>query len=348
MSLSAKQSFALRAVSLFATLMVVARHGQNLHLYYRGGSPFMTVTDYNIFIQEMISRITDCAIPCFFTISGFLFFIGVDKIQDFFKKWKRRIRSLVIPYLLWNLLLLSAVLLGYAMIPGLRKQLSLTYEVEFHWKWFVEIFTTKPIVGQFWYIRTLIIFCILSPLPWFIYRYSLLSFITLGALIFYWVPIDCRILSSEGMACFFLGGLIWHRQWHKYAVYGKRGWIFPPSVLAIIGVEMLCNTSRWIWILRIFLSMASMVQIALFCGELNRVQIVVNRMSHYSFFIYAAHYMLLGILTIPLSRVLNHSPAMSLSAYLICVVMATTISLFAAIFVDKFFPKLYSVLTGGR
>ena len=94
--------------------------------------------------------------------------------------------------------------------------------------------------------------------------------------------------------------------------------------------------------------MASMVQIALFCGELNRVQIVVNRMSHYSFFIYAAHYMLLGILTIPLSRVLNHSPAMSLSAYLICVVMATTISLFAAIFVDKFFPKLYSVLTGGR
>lgn len=55
---------------------------------------------------DVINVFLGLCVPFFFVISGFLFFINVEKLT--FKvvigKWKSRITSLVIPYILWNTL----------------------------------------------------------------------------------------------------------------------------------------------------------------------------------------------------------------------------------------------------
>ena len=56
-------------------------------------------------IQYLFSRIlTSVCVPCFFFISGYLFYI---KENDCYKnKIRKRIKTLLIPYLFWNALIL--------------------------------------------------------------------------------------------------------------------------------------------------------------------------------------------------------------------------------------------------
>ena len=56
-----------------------------------------------IFISKVISHI---AVPCFFFISGYLFFSNIVFFnkQTYLSKLKKRINTLFIPYLLWNII----------------------------------------------------------------------------------------------------------------------------------------------------------------------------------------------------------------------------------------------------
>lgn len=111
--------------------------------------------------------LTRLAVPIFFIISGYLFFY---KINDFscdvyVGKLKRRIKSLLLPYIIWNLLAIAIVLLKSNMLslfPSLAKE-------NHDWLWFVSAFWNSqygscPILYPLWYVRDLIIVVILSPL----------------------------------------------------------------------------------------------------------------------------------------------------------------------------------------
>ena len=61
------------------------------------------LTDLKFFISEILSR---SSVPLFFAISGFLFFNNLSpSIENFFKKYKNRFFSLIIPFLFWNLII---------------------------------------------------------------------------------------------------------------------------------------------------------------------------------------------------------------------------------------------------
>ena len=50
--------------------------------------------------------VLDLCVPAFFAISGFLFFRDGARLsaRDYTSKLRRRVRSLLVPYLLWNLI----------------------------------------------------------------------------------------------------------------------------------------------------------------------------------------------------------------------------------------------------
>lgn len=54
-------------------------------------------------IELYVSRATDCIVPMFYAISGFFFFknFDYDRLQY---KWKSRLKSLVVPYIFWNII----------------------------------------------------------------------------------------------------------------------------------------------------------------------------------------------------------------------------------------------------
>ena len=92
------------------------------------------------------------AVPLFFFMSGFLFFLRTEffTAQVYFKKLKSRFRSLLIPYLFWNLVLLLLVFV-LSMIPLLsgflnkKPEVSIQYILSAFWSADV----TLPISYQF-------------------------------------------------------------------------------------------------------------------------------------------------------------------------------------------------------
>lgn len=53
---------------------------------------------FNHFLQCVISeQIGRCAVPLFFMISGYLFFLNVSSLRDVLRKMNKRVNSLFIP-----------------------------------------------------------------------------------------------------------------------------------------------------------------------------------------------------------------------------------------------------------
>lgn len=343
-----EQVAGLKAVSVFATLFVVLRHGQNLHIYYNGGSPFMPILDGNVFIQESISRITDCAIPCFFCVSGFLFFLGLNDLNEIAQKLIRRVHSLFIPFIVWNFILLAMVIAAWFILPQIRGQLTFTYGVDWNWQWFLRKFSLNPIVGQFWYIRTLMIFCCFSPLFLYLYKFKIISLLVFGILMLRWEPIDCTIFSSEGLVCFYFGGLIGYQQWHENMRWHRRSWWLLVAVAVLTPISLFLRLPAWAWYFRVILSVMALIQISMYCVSFPRFREIIAALSHYSFFLYASHAFLLGIFALPFRRLGVTSPMFSLMTYCIGVVSTIVFGWGTAWVIARFLPKFYSVLTGGR
>lgn len=153
-------------------------------------------TPYRLFWGEMMGRI---AVPLFFIISGYLFFQKFDGSFGAYKsKIKKRFSSLLIPYILWNLL---AFFFYWSIgVAHSSDFLSSFWVVNYH-------SGHSPADGPLWFLRTLILLLPLSPLiyivnkrRWFCWLsvvFYLLLFLNMGIF---------KQGTMIGFACFNLGG----------------------------------------------------------------------------------------------------------------------------------------------
>ncbi|WP_405336156.1 acyltransferase [Fibrobacter sp.] len=159
----------------------------------------------------MSELLPSCAVPTFFLISGYLYFIGVDALnrEIYVKKMKRRVWSLLIPYLLWNSL---------ALLPLLLKNSIALGDVKFSYLWEYRMIETVsplgfvtlscyPIDGPLWYVRDLIVYSFFSPVIYFFIKRAKFIFLLILAIVFFfkiWPPI---FLHPNGFVFFSLGAL---------------------------------------------------------------------------------------------------------------------------------------------
>lgn len=91
---------------LVSSLMVVG-----IHIYGAGSLP---ETDIIRLIEGFFSHGLFCAaVPVFFLMSGYLFFRNASALQDVFLKLRRRVRTLVIPYIAWSAFYYCFYAVGY-------------------------------------------------------------------------------------------------------------------------------------------------------------------------------------------------------------------------------------------
>ena len=338
--LSTLQSKALRIATFLATVLVVLRHSFNLHRYYSDGGPWMPGMDANIVFQQVFISVTNVAIPSFFFMSGFLFFRDIQTWQDCFLKWRKRIHTLLVPYLLWNILLLFLVL-GLSTIAFLRPQLKASYELDYSASWILDKLTLHPIMGHFWYIRTLMIFLLFAPLLHILLQNNALSFIVLFILARCWQPIDTRILSTEGALYFFCGSwMAYHGGLPIMAPWKYSIWLLIPVIYSLFPNTVFPGG--------IALYMYLGWQLCLHLGKCPRISKWLLHLNQYSFFLYALHATLISGLSLFLSRLLPHTPIYSFIAYLSCFLATVSLCLFLAFLVKRLLPGAYSVLSGGR
>lgn len=132
-----------------------------------GDSPYPVYSTLCILFPKAICQL---AVPLFFMISGYLFFNGLEKWDKdvYLTKLKRRVRSLLIPYILWNII---AIVLYYSY-SAFRMRLHGETFISFpeqlqRWKGlriFWDCDHGMPLDYPLWYVRDLIVFVIASPL----------------------------------------------------------------------------------------------------------------------------------------------------------------------------------------
>ena len=109
------------------------------------------------------------AVPLFFYISGFLFFWKIEKFDTVVYKEKicKRLKSLIIPYFMWNFLFLILIL-SKCLYHGDYNQALFSlmglWIVPEHLHFVLSGSMTTPIDGPLWFMRDLIVMTLLTPI----------------------------------------------------------------------------------------------------------------------------------------------------------------------------------------
>ena len=117
-----------------------------------------------------IMVLTEVCVPLFFALSGYLFFYRTPERPDagfFLGKWKKRIFSLLIPYLIAN-----AFAFGFYYLAGWHAPSLVSGYFGDRLKDPLFVLWTGPVNLSLWFIRDLMIAVLTAPLIWLLVRYG--------------------------------------------------------------------------------------------------------------------------------------------------------------------------------
>ena len=159
---------------------------------------------YN-FIGLFVTKVfTAVPVPLFMMISGYLYFNKCNLSEGFSRelyinKTRSRIKSLLIPYLIWNLLVFLFFTVGQSLTAGsdvMQKdgyKALADYEVIDYLKNFWALDSTGfPIDGPLWFIRDLFIISLFSPFVFWGIKY-LRWFFMLIVIVLRYIHVDFEI-----------------------------------------------------------------------------------------------------------------------------------------------------------
>lgn len=120
-------------------------------------------------VMDTIARV---AVPAFFLMSGYLFFANMSSftVDAYLNKLRKRVHSLLYPYLLWNLLAVAyCLLMVYSGIAPNVNGIDQAYNG--HWlRWFFITPASYPL----WFMRDLIIMSVCSPIIYLLVKKCIL------------------------------------------------------------------------------------------------------------------------------------------------------------------------------
>ena len=256
------------------------------------------------------SDVCSSALPVLFMISGFLLFKNYS-LNSYGNKIKRRIGRLVIPYIAWNILFILIYIIGSLSVPRLAMRVEgfQLFSVSGICDKLLSLIN-PPIDGPLWFIRTLFIYSIISPILVIflrnIYlRILLITIIFCVGLYLATIGLSPKLSLSYpvySLLMFFIGGIISTTsstpanlfKGKKILIIGLLG-IMVVSVLNRIYtlpiVKEACEILLYLLKTIIFFSLISFLNISLI--PKNTLYLKLKEMS---FFAYAGHFLFCSIL----------------------------------------------------
>lgn len=201
-----------------------------------------------ILFQEELCRL---AVPCFFLVSGYLFFSRLEKWNwDVWKgKIKSRLGSLLLPYLIWNVIAFL-VYWGYAAMFGEPAAFADQWAKYGGPKMFWSVeggiplgVKAYPIDGPLWFIRDLMVYTLLTPAVYLFLK--LARYWGLAAVVL--VHLLVQGLVPEGFVFFLAGAcLMMEGQDIEKFFRPARKWLYA-SFLVLLALVFLLNDRSLYW-----------------------------------------------------------------------------------------------------
>jgi len=296
----------------------------------------------------------ETGVPGFFFISGYLFYLSK---KTYLQKLNSRIHTLLVPYLLWNAILLLLYLIAYA--AGYPQNINYRSITEYGFIDYIRLFWDRgtydngnfvPLLCPFWYIRNLLIMSLLSPLFYYIIRYGRELFLLIVSA--WWMMTYHNAFIPQTILFFSLGAYF--------------------SILNINPLEWITNHKKWILTLFAIFALSDIAMHTIYATPINlqvhRLALIfnipvlllladycINRgcssklLPNAAFIVFAIHYPIVVLLRKSCAaQFATASDLTHIVLYFICVIIATLASLLFYLILDKYFINIKNILSGNR
>ena len=321
---------------------------------------YLSADGWNLyhFFSEMISHnFCKIAVCWFFVFAGYFFFLNLPQNGLTGKwitgKWKKRIRTLLIPYLIWNLISVIVPIIKYYSFSKLNiPQTTSASVLSFSGKDLVYSFLTGPSDYPLWFMRDLMVMSLISPVIYYIFRYlpRLFSLVVLIGLFF--LPFGTLVVTWRGYFFFSLGAFLGIQKTNILSVCNKVK--LPAAILALLLLILATfynDAPFHDWLLRVFypFGMISFMNICDYLITNSRRCERLCKLSGTVFFIYAAHEILiLGWTKGIFLRLFGNSLAGTWIRYTFVPIAVVGICLFIYYILNIIMPRTIAFICGGR
>ena len=314
-------------------------------------------------ILGLVSNICNIAVPLFFMISGFLFFKEGYLTSELYKsKIHKRIKTILVPYLIWNVIICLFYFFVQNIAPSMnsgRNKLIADYSVQDFFMMFWSMSYIKeggmngPMDTPLWFIRDLMVMMLASPFVYIMIKKAngLLPFF---ALAFYisgiWVGVPG--FSSVALAFFSLGAFFAIKKWN-FVIISRKCFIYILPLYAVLLIALVLANDFTIEIPTYAKHLLVLIGVFMCVGTASVVVekkwICINSfLAGSTFFIFVSHCELLKVFIRLVSRTGVQNDLYYCLMYFICPMLTLVLLLFIYKVLQKYVPSLTELLSGGR
>lgn len=328
---------------------------------------------YNIFRVSISKVLTHVCVPTFYFISGYLFFKGLETwdVESYKQKLKRRVKTLLVPFLIWNTISILNAVKGYLLRGEWNSVLTFLGDngyVHLYWDcqaWNLDrvnwvggaIPASSPYLIPLWFLRDLMIVVICAPVLYYVFK-KLRIWGVVMFLICYISGVFIPIPGFSTMAFLFFGSGAFMKMNNINPLEFTQRWRYPFLVVALIAwvtCTMLngheTQLGNLIYPVYVISGVITLMNVAIYLVSTNKLQTMSSPLlSRGSFFIYLSHTILILPICMRVSSVIfGQTTALQMTiAYIAAPAMAVIICIILYYILRRFTPSLCGILTGER
>lgn len=346
MPVTTELSLKIKTLSFGAMVSVLFIHSNTLGI-------FPEAAEWNVFLQRLLTRtLTSWAVPFFFMVSGFWFATG--SYENWYKFIKKKVQTLLVPYLLWALIgtLIVAPLIvfnNYVNGVPLLERTALGYSGV--WNKINCLFglTNAGPCGNLalWYVRSLFVFFLFAPLwKWLYQRMQWIPFYGSLLLVLFFNEYNLPFFSVKAgsIGWILIGMGLANRKWDLNGSIKRGGAILLGSLW--VGVSVLMALGSWHIPLNINPMLGCLFLWMIYDCVL--VKDIPKWMLNKTFWVYCLHGCLAGYFLSGIPYVIGRTNLVTFGVTVITPVLMLVICILLSKACLLLFPKLYNLLCGGR
>ncbi len=350
----------LRLVTLLAVTAVLFVHAYNMTSRFGSGENAAEMSGAPGvvgFVEYLISQaLTRWPAAMLFAISGFLFFHNLQPHwADYRRKYAGRLRTVVVPFLLWSGLSL-VLYLALRRLPLSSTYFAHDFLGEMRVTHVAGKLLMHPVAYPLWFLQTLIVCFALAPLLYWPAR-ALRWLAPLPFAVLWMLGTTATDWNDwKGLTFFTLGAVIAleRRRGVRLSpapIFGKI--LFPLWVLASVLFAAFVRAESAFWAHSLHKALMCLAVAAVWFGYEAYLRPLEGRrlvtlLLPFSFFIFVAQEPLLTMLKRMGLHVLGSSDAAMLFVYFAAPLLTLVIVIAAAALLRRYLPIPYAWLTGGR
>lgn len=305
--------------------------------------------------NELYLIVLPARVPALFIISGYLFFRSEKpRGKSFFiYKYKRRVHSLLIPYMAWNTIAIILLFIRFSIVNG--ENYTAADYLSGYWN-FLPRSNGDPADGPLWFMRDLIVISLSAPIlhVFLKKRITGMAFLTLAIIMnILNIAIPISGFSNTAIVFFSIGAYMALHNIDFTRIPGFAGitaaLLYIPSQLVLNNIS---DNSEYIYaayLITAVIKITATFYIVSMLFRKNRLS-PTPKLTRLCFTLYALH----GIIAGPIIKTLychiphNGNPVALLAIYITTVLIIVALTAIIVTKTKQYFPKVSGILSGNR